>query len=71
MAILLDLNMPVMNGVEFRKQQQADPELRHIPVIIMSGEHDLSPIKAEVDLEVLAQNFVSRAISIFVRETGF
>lgn len=28
-------------------------------------------VRIEVDLEVLAQNFVSRAISIFVRESGF
>ncbi len=36
--ILLDLMMPCMNGVEFRRQQLADPALAHIPVIIWSAD---------------------------------
>jgi CheY-like chemotaxis protein len=35
--ILLDLMMPVMNGWEFRKQQQQDPALSSIPVAIVTG----------------------------------
>src|SRR5258708_307681 len=35
--ILLDLNMPVMTGWDFRAQQQCDPRLAEIPVIIMSA----------------------------------
>lgn len=35
--ILLDLTMPIMNGVEFRHQQLADEALRRIPVIITTA----------------------------------
>lgn len=35
--ILLDLMMPEMNGWEFRKAQQEDPELAKIPVAIITG----------------------------------
>jgi CheY-like chemotaxis protein len=35
--ILLDLGMPVMTGWEFRDQQQRDPALADIPVIVMSA----------------------------------
>jgi CheY-like chemotaxis protein len=35
--ILLDLGMPVMTGWAFRAEQQRDPKLAHIPVIIMSA----------------------------------
>jgi CheY-like chemotaxis protein len=35
--ILLDLGMPVMTGWEFRDQQQRDPALADIPVILMSA----------------------------------
>ncbi len=35
--ILLDMMMPVMNGVEFRKVQLDDPELRSIPVVFFSA----------------------------------
>ena len=39
-VILLDLMMPVMDGVEFRKRQQTFPELRDIPVVCLSARHD-------------------------------
>jgi DNA-binding response OmpR family regulator len=35
--ILLDLMMPVMDGWEFRRRQQADPTLAPVPVIILSA----------------------------------
>jgi CheY-like chemotaxis protein len=35
--ILLDLMMPVMDGWEFRRQQQADPALAGVPVIVFSA----------------------------------
>jgi CheY-like chemotaxis protein len=39
--IVLDLMMPVMNGVEFLRHQRADPALAHIPVIIHSSADDM------------------------------
>jgi CheY-like chemotaxis protein len=40
--ILLDLMMPVMDGVEFRRAQALDPELATIPVVVLSASasHD-------------------------------
>jgi CheY-like chemotaxis protein len=35
--ILLDLMMPVMNGWDFRAEQLADPALKGIPTVIVSG----------------------------------
>lgn len=40
--ILLDLMMPVVDGIDFRKQQLADPELRKIPIIIISARPDVA-----------------------------
>jgi CheY-like chemotaxis protein len=39
--ILLDYNMPVMDGPTFRKRQQANPTLADIPVILYSGGDDI------------------------------
>jgi CheY-like chemotaxis protein len=39
--ILLDLNMPVMDGFTFRVQQQLDPALSDIPVVLVSGAANL------------------------------
>jgi CheY-like chemotaxis protein len=36
--ILLDLMMPVMDGVQFREQQMLDPELAKIPVVVISAD---------------------------------
>ena len=36
--ILLDLMMPVMDGIEFRSQQRADSRLRDIPVVVLSAD---------------------------------
>lgn len=38
--ILLDLNMPVMNGLEFLKIAKGDPELRRIPVVVLTTSKD-------------------------------
>ncbi len=37
-CVLLDINMPVMNGVQFLKRVADDPRLRNIPVVIASTE---------------------------------
>lgn len=34
--ILLDLNMPIMNGIEFLKIVKSDGELKKIPVIVLT-----------------------------------
>ena len=34
--ILLDLNMPRMNGIEFVAEIKMDPELRSIPVVVLT-----------------------------------
>jgi CheY-like chemotaxis protein len=42
--IILDLGMPVVSGREFRRRQQAEPALAGIPVLLLSGEHDLAEV---------------------------
>jgi two-component system, chemotaxis family, chemotaxis protein CheY len=37
-VIVLDLQMPGMDGFEFRTEQLRDPVLARIPVIVMSGD---------------------------------
>jgi len=39
-VILLDLNMPRMNGIDFLKIIKNDDELKQIPVIVMTASKD-------------------------------
>ena len=34
--ILLDLNMPIMNGIEFLQEVKSDAELKCIPVVVLT-----------------------------------
>jgi CheY-like chemotaxis protein len=38
--ILLDLNMPIMNGIEFLEALRNDERLRRIPVVILTTSDD-------------------------------
>lgn len=56
--ILLDMMMPVMDGKETLRQLKADPQLKHIPVIMVSandGDDDI--IEA---LDIGAHDFVAK-----------
>jgi CheY-like chemotaxis protein len=38
--VLLDLNMPRMNGIEFLRAVRADSELRTLPVVVLTTSND-------------------------------
>lgn len=45
--ILLDLNMPKMNGIEFLRELRADPALGLIPVIVLTtSDEDRDKVEA-------------------------
>jgi len=50
--ILLDLNMPKMNGIEFLKIVKADEVLRKIPVIVLTTSKDEQDILESFKLSV-------------------
>ena len=53
MVVLLDMQMRVMTGWEFRNEQQRDPALAAIPVVAMTAGHwkkqDLSDFAARIE----------------------
>jgi len=40
--ILLDINMPVMNGIEFLEVVKSDDDLKRIPVVVMTSSQEES-----------------------------
>ena len=63
-VILLDLMMPVMDGIEFRRHQQADVRLRDIPIVCLSARHDARQTAARLGVsEFLAKPFDLDAVA--------
>jgi CheY-like chemotaxis protein len=50
--ILLDLNMPKMNGIEFLRELRKDPELRATPVVVLTTSDADRDKVAAYDLNV-------------------
>jgi putative two-component system response regulator len=49
-CILLDIEMPEMNGFETIAKLKEDPGLRSIPVIFLTGNHDEATKKQAIEL---------------------
>lgn len=50
--ILLDLNLPKMNGIEFLEELRADPELRSISVVVLTTSDEERDKVAAYELNV-------------------
>jgi CheY-like chemotaxis protein len=50
--ILLDLNMPKMNGIEFLRELRSDPALRSLPVVVLTTSRDERDRVEAYDLNV-------------------
>lgn len=50
--VLLDLNMPKMNGIEFLRELRKDPALHHTPVVVLTTSDDERDKVQAYDLNV-------------------
>jgi CheY-like chemotaxis protein len=53
--ILLDLIMPVMDGLQFRAAQLADAALSSIPVVCVSGRYNAADLAREIGAVALIE----------------
>ncbi len=61
LLILLDLNMPRMNGIEFLRELRRDPELRQAIVFVLSTSNDIKDRKAAYSFNIAGYLLKSRA----------
>lgn len=64
--ILLDLNMPKMNGIEFLHQLRADALLKHIPVVVLTTSSEERDRVQAYDLNVAGYILKPVTFSTFV-----
>ncbi|HEX7638878.1 MAG TPA: response regulator [Burkholderiaceae bacterium] len=53
-VVLLDLKLPKVNGLEVLRTVRATPELRSLPVVMLTSSHEESDVVASYDLGVNA-----------------
>ncbi len=64
--ILLDLNMPKMNGLEFLQEMRADSTIRHIPVVVLTTSNEERDRLQAYQLNVAGYILKPVTFSIFV-----
>lgn len=60
--ILLDLNLPKIDGREVLQRLKSDPGFKHIPIIILSSSEAASDILTSYDLQ--ANCFISKPVQL-------
>jgi CheY-like chemotaxis protein len=58
--ILLDLNMPVMDGLRFGQEMRRDPEMLHIALVVISADENLTEVAASLG----AAGYCSKPVNI-------
>jgi CheY-like chemotaxis protein len=64
--ILLDLNMPKMNGLEFLQELRSDPTIRQIPVVVLTTSNEEQDRIQAYNLNVAGYILKPVTFSIFV-----
>ncbi|HEU4583209.1 MAG TPA: response regulator [Polyangiaceae bacterium] len=59
-VVLLDLNLPLLNGHEVLRRLRADPRTRRIPVVMLTSSQEDKDILASYDLG--ANSFVQKPV---------
>jgi CheY-like chemotaxis protein len=47
-AILLDIMLPGINGIAVCKRLKEDPDLRHVPIIMLSAKSEIRDVEAAI-----------------------
>ena len=60
-VILLDINLPKLNGLEVLQKLKAHPQFRRIPVVVLTSSREDSDLKAAYDLGV--SSYIEKPVS--------
>ena len=65
--IYLDIEMPHMNGIETLKRIKADPKLRHIPVVMMTGVSEEAQMRMAAEFGANSYTLKPANVEQFIR----
>lgn len=69
-TILLDIMMPIMDGLEFRDRQLKDPAIASVPVVVMSGKANLGNIQNLSDVTIISKPLNLKILVAAVAQHG-
>ena len=72
-VVLVDWNMPVMDGLEFVRAARADAAFDGVPIVVVTTESDLARVAAALDAgatEYLMKPFTREALGDKLRLAG-
>jgi CheY-like chemotaxis protein len=62
-AVITDIDMPYMTGLQLCREIRRDPELKHIPVVVVSGSLESSDTAMEAGVTaIVSKPFVPGAL---------
>jgi CheY-like chemotaxis protein len=67
-VLLLDINMPTMTGFEVLATMKHDPELAHIPVVMLSTSQSSEDIRAAYTLQASSYLVKSPQFNVFLEQ---
>lgn len=59
--LILDLHMPVLDGIETLAAIRETPALKHVPVVVLTGERNADVVRRVIELGVL--DYISKPLS--------
>lgn len=65
-AVLLDLEMPVLNGWEFLRRRDEEPALAGVPVVVLTGS-DERPVSASVAAHIIKPVSADSLVAVLLR----
>lgn len=54
-AVVCDVNMPVMDGLELVRSLRSDPELQRLPVLLISAAVDPASVDPELGIDLMLE----------------
>lgn len=70
LLVLLDLNMPRMNGIEFLRELRSDPDLKRLPVVVVTTSNEERDLVEAYELNVAGYLIKPVTFSSFIERVS-
>ncbi len=70
-VILMDVRLPTLDGIDACKRLKADPDSKHIPVVLVSADRDIAEFATDACADgTLVKPFTNKALIEIIRQNA-